>query len=119
MNQFNTVSKQWGLNIDYRTGGGLLWGETFRHPENRCYMSLQYRQGNLFAMAGVTYPFVKYKSGSERISEVAPSEQWNYDKNAQNRFYFYISYRFDFGKKFKERNRNAGYKDSDTGVLKY
>ena len=117
---YNTLYyKQWGLNIDYRTGGGLLWGETFRHPENRCYMSLQYRQGNLFAMAGVTYPFVKYKSGSERISEVAPSEQWNYDKNAQNRFYFYISYRFDFGKKFKERNRNAGYKDSDTGVLKY
>lgn len=117
---YNTLYyKRFGLSFDYRVGGGALWGETFRHPENRCYITLRYQKGNLFAQLGVTYPFVKYKSGSERISKVAPSEQWNYDKNAQNRFNFYISYRFDFGKKFKERNRNARYKDSDTGVLKY
>ena len=117
---YNTIYyKQWGLNIDYRTGGGLLWGETFIRPENRFYMSLQRQWGNLLAIVGLTYPFIKYKTGSERVSKVAPMVQWNYDKGTQNRFYFYISYRFDFGKKFKERNRNAGYKDSDTGVLKY
>ena len=111
--------KQFGFNFDYRVGGGRLWGETFSRPENRCYMSLFYNNENLSAAITMTYPFSKYKTGSERLSEIAPMTQWSYDKEAQRKLTFSISYRFDFGKKFRERDRSAGYKDNDTGVLKY
>lgn len=111
--------KQFGLNLDYRVGGGRLWGETFFHPENKCYISLFYNYKSLSAAITMTYPFLDYKTGLERLSQTAPMTQWSFDKEAQRKLAFSISYRLDFGKKFKERDRNAGYKDSDTGILKY
>ena len=81
------------------------------------YMGLTYTHKNLYIYGGINFPFWKYRNGSERVSKIAPVTLWNYIKDAERQVNFTLRYRFEFGKAFKERNRNAGYSDKDSGIM--
>ena len=109
--------KKLGYSLSIREGGGLLWGETILKAERVFNMGLTYTHKNLYLYGGINFPFWKYRNGSERVSKIAPVTLWNYIKDAERRVSFTLRYRFEFGKAFKDRNRNAGYSDKDSGIM--
>ena len=111
--------KNFGFYAEYRSGGGQLYGETIIKYENLFSTGINYTHKNLRVSASILYPFGEYKNGSERISKIAPQTLWNFNRDVEQQLSISIRYRFGFGKEFKERNRQAGYTDKDTGVLKY
>ena len=111
--------KNFGFYAEYRSGGGQLYGETITKYENLFSTGINYTHKNLRVSASILYPFGEYKNGSERISKIAPQTLWNFNRDVERQLSISIRYRFGFGKEFKERNRQAGYTDKDTGVMKY
>lgn len=111
--------KEFGFSTYFRKGGGILSGETVLKAENLFHCGFEYTHKNLQVSAGIRYPFGGYKNGSERISKIAKVILWNYIRDAERQLSLSVRYRFEFGNKFKDRNRQAGYNDKDSGVLKY
>lgn len=103
----------------YWTNNTSLWGETITKGPNRVDFGVIYTHKRLQALVGILYPFVNnYKDGSDRISSVAPVTQWTTSKIMGNLAMMSIRYNFEFGKKFKDQNKKARYKDADSGILK-
>ncbi len=117
--QLEVTYKEFMLFSSYWTNNASLWGETITKGENRVDFGIIYTRKRLQALVGIMYPFVNnYKVGTERISPVAPLKQHVYSKIMGNLVMVSIRYNFEFGKKFKDQNKKARYKDVDSGILK-
>lgn len=115
----NVYYKKVGLGLDYRRGGGYLWGETFYSAEPRYFIDLLYKYKKFSAIAFIDFPFGRFKTRGERFSKVAPMKQKSFIKDEDQKLGISLRYSFEFGNKFTDRDRQAKHSDSDAGVLSY
>lgn len=114
----NLFYKDFGLFFNIEQFGGRLWGETITKNDNRFGIGLKYRNKKLQFNIGIDYPFGKYKyGGTDRVSSVISTKAWCYDGIEEKAIWFRLRYRFEFGNKFKERNRETKHNDNDAGTL--
>lgn len=116
--QLEITYKDFMFYSTYWTRNSSLWGETITKGSNRVDVGVIYTRKKLQALVGIVN-LVNYKDGSERISSVAPVTKWTTGTKAlENLVMMSIRYNFEFGKKFKDQNKKARYKDTDSGILK-
>lgn len=95
-----------------------LYGETISKGTNMTAFMLIYNHKNLQVGSGIYFPFTNnYRTGSERLSTVAPVKSWDYVKESGRLFKIRIAYNFEFGRKYKAGNKNLDNADTDTGII--
>jgi hypothetical protein len=96
-----------------------LFGETIQKGENQTSFMVMYNKKKFQVGAGVLFPFTNnFRTGSERISAIAPLTSWTYAKEAGKMVFLKVAYNFEFGKKHKSGKKNLNNSDSDAGILK-
>lgn len=95
-----------------------LYGETIYKGENYTAFTLTYTKERLQVGAGITFPFTNnFRTGSERVSAIAPNTSWTYIKEAGQLAFIRLSYNFEFGKKHQAGQQRLNNSDTDTGVI--
>lgn len=65
------------------------------------------------------YPFTNnYRTGYERLSNIAPVVSWDYIKEAGRLYVVSFSYNFEFGKKYRTKSKSLNNSDSESGIIK-
>jgi hypothetical protein len=103
---------------EYNKKFNRLFGETIHKGENVTAFILTYTRNKLQAGAGITFPFTNnYRTGSERISTVAPNITWIYIKEAGQLAFIRLNYNFEFGKKHRAGQKKLNNSDADSGII--
>lgn len=110
--------KKFNFWFMYGHGNGNFFGETINRYNNNMAFSLAYNNKNLSIIAYLQNPFKTVRWGYKRLSRIAPMTEWNYNRDVTKALSLSIAYRFEFGRKFKDRNHDSNYSDTDSGILK-
>jgi hypothetical protein len=103
---------------EYNKQLNRLYGETIHKGENMTAFLLTYTKNKLQIGAGITFPFTNnYRTGSERISAVAPNITWAYIKEAGQMAFIRLNYNFEFGKKYQSGQKKLNNSDADSGII--
>lgn len=110
--------QNWSFFMQYTLKPNSLFGETVKKGENVTAAALTYTRKNLQIGLSMLFPFTNnYRKGSERLSEVAPSTTWEYDKEVGRMVVIKFAYNFEFGRKYKGGNKKLNNQDRDAGII--
>lgn len=110
--------KAWSFFMQYTRKPNSLFGETVKKGENVTAVSLAYTRKNLQLGISMLFPFTNnYRKGSERLSEVAPTTTWEYDKEVGRMVVIKVAYNFEFGRKYKSGHKKLNNQDRDAGII--
>ena len=106
------------LLVEYSKKPYSLFGETIQKGENKTIFMVMYNKKKFQVGAGILFPFTNnYRTGSERISAIAPSTTWTYAKEVGRMVVLKVAYNFEFGKMYKSGKKNLNNSDSDAGII--
>ncbi|MBP7857348.1 MAG: hypothetical protein KAZ98_05695 [Prevotella sp.] len=101
-----------------RKNRDYLMGETIFKGENMTVLMAVWNHKRLQLGAGILFPFVNnYRTGQERLTEVAPYRSWTYVKESGNLFLLRMNYHFEFGKSYQAKDRRPHNRDTEDGLL--
>lgn len=110
--------KSFSLLAQYSKKPYSLFGETIQKGENKTVFMAKYNKKKFQVGAGILFPFTNnYRTGSERISAIAPLTSWTYAKEVGRMVVLTVAYNFEFGKMYKSGKKNLNNSDSDAGIL--
>lgn len=102
----------------YRKVQNYLFGETIVKGENQTVILGMYTKKNFQVGIGMMFPFTNnYKTGKERISEVAPFRSETFVKEAGQMLMLRLGYTFEFGRKHKAGNKGLDNSDTESGII--
>lgn len=102
----------------FRKVQNRLYGETIRKNENQVVFMGMYTKKSLQVALGVMFPFTNnYKTGKERVSEVAPFTSETFVKETGRMFILRLGYSFEFGRRHKTGNKSLNNTDTDSGII--
>lgn len=110
--------KNFSLGGQFRKVENNFYGETIKKNENQVAFIAMYTKNSLQVGCGVMFPFTNnYKTGKERISEVAPFRSDTFVKETGRMFILRVGYSFEFGRRHKAGNKNLNNTDTDNGII--
>ena len=110
--------KSFSLLVEYSKKPYSLFGETIQKGENKTVFMVMHNTKKFKVGAGILFPFTNnYRTGSERISAIAPLTSWTYAKEVGRMVVLTVAYNFEFGKMYKSGKKNLNNSDSDAGIL--
>ncbi|GHT27070.1 hypothetical protein FACS189432_02790 [Bacteroidia bacterium] len=111
--------KNFTLTGQYRKFQNILYGETIKKGTDATLIVAMYKKNNFQAGLIMMYPFTNnYKTGYERLSDIAPAVSWDYVKEAGRLYVMRLSYNFEFGKKHETKSKSLNNADSESGIIK-
>lgn len=115
---FMLSHKEFALMGQARKNRDYLMGETIFKGENMTVLMAVWNHKRLQLGAGILFPFVNnYRTGQERLTEVAPYRSWTYVKESGNLFLLRMNYHFEFGKSYQAKDRRTRNQDTEDGLL--
>jgi uncharacterized protein YpmS len=110
--------KNFSLGGQFRKVENNFYGETIKKNENQVAFIAMYTKNSLQVGCGVMFPFTNnYKTGKERISEVAPFRSDTFVKETGRMFILRVGYSFEFGRRHKAGNKGLNNTDTDNGII--
>lgn len=110
--------KSFSLGGQFRKVENAFYGETIKKNENQVAFIAMYTKKNLQVGCGVMFPFTNnYKTGKERVSEVAPFRSDTFVKETGRMFILRVGYSFEFGRRHKAGNKGLNNADTDNGII--
>ena len=110
--------KNFSLGGQFRKVENNFYGETIKKNENQVAFIAMYTKNSLQVGCGVMFPFTNnYKTGKERISEVAPFRSDTFVKETGRMFILRVGYSFEFGRRHKAGNKSLNNTDTDNGII--
>lgn len=110
--------RNFSLAGQYRKVQNYLFGETIVKGENQTVIMGTYTKKNFQAGIGMFFPFTNnYKTGKERISQIAPFRSETFVKEAGQMLVLRIGYTFEFGRKHKAGNKGLDNSDTESGII--
>lgn len=110
--------KNFSLGGQFRKVENGFYGETIKKNENQVAFIAMYTKNSLQVGCGVMFPFTNnYKTGKERISEVAPFRSDTFVKETGRMFILRVGYSFEFGRRHKAGNKSLNNTDTDNGII--
>ncbi len=95
-------------------------GETVFIGENQTALMATWTHKRLQLGLGMLFPFTNnYKTGIERLSNVAPYTAWTYTKEAGQMVAIRINYNFEFGHQRATEEKRMSNTDNDSGILQF
>ena len=116
--QFMMSHKEFGLAGQFSKNRNSLFGETITKGENQTALLATWTHKQLQIGAGMMFPFTNnYKTGRERVSNIAPYTSWNYTKEVGQMAVIRLNYNFEFGKPYRATQKRMNNSDSESGIL--
>ena len=116
--QFMMSHKEFGLAGQFSKNRNSLFGETITMGENQTALLATWTHKQLQIGAGMMFPFTNnYKTGHERVSNIAPYTSWNYTKEVGQMAVIRLNYNFEFGKPYRATQKRMNNSDSESGIL--
>lgn len=110
--------KEFGLAGQFSKNRNVLFGETIVKGENQTAILATWTHKRLQIGAGMMFPFTnKYKTGRERVSNVAPYTAWNYTKEVGQMAVIRLNYNFEFGKAYRATQKRMNNSDTESGII--
>lgn len=110
--------KNFSLGGQFRKVENNFYGETIKKNENQVAFIAMYTKNSLQVGCGVMFPFTNnYKTGKERISEVAPFRSDTFVRETGRMFILRVGYSFEFGRRHKAGNKSLNNTDTDNGII--
>lgn len=110
--------KEYSLLGQFSKNKNTLYGETIYKGENQTAVMATYTHKRLQLGLGMMFPFTNnYKTGKERISNVAPYSSWTHVKELGQMVVLRLNYNFEFGKKYNSSKKRTNNSDRESGIL--
>jgi len=117
--QFMMSYKEFALLGQLSKNKNVLIGETIYKGENQTALLATWTHKRLQLGAGIMFPFTNsYKTGKERLSNVAPYTSWTYTKEAGQMMVIRFNYNFEFGHHHDTAEKRTNNNDNDNGIIK-
>lgn len=110
--------KEFALIGQFRKFQNSLYGETITKGENQTLFMGTYSKRNLQVGVGIMFPFTNsYKTGSERVSQIAPLRAERYVRETGQMVVLRLGYTLEFGRKHQAGEKKLNNSDSDKGII--
>lgn len=118
--QFMMNYNEFALLGQFSKNKNVLMGETVFIGENQTALMATWTHKRLQLGLGMLFPFTNnYKTGIERLSNVAPYTAWTYTKEAGQMVAIRINYNFEFGHQRAAEEKRMNNRDNDSGILQF
>ena len=118
--QFMMNYKEFALLGQFSKNKNVLMGETVFIGENQTALMATWTHKRLQLGLGMLFPFTNnYKTGIERLSNVAPYTTWTYTKEAGQMVAIRINYNFELGHQSAAKEKRMINTDNDSGILQF
>lgn len=118
--QFMMNYKEFALLGQFSKNKNVLMGETVFIGENQTALMATWTHKRLQLGMGMLFPFTNnYKTGIERLSNVAPYTAWTYTKEAGQMVAIRINYNFEFGHQSAAKEKRMSNSDKDAGIIQF
>lgn len=118
--QFMMNYNEFALLGQFSKNKNVLMGETVFIGENQTALMATWTHKRLQLGLGMLFPFTNnYKTGIERLSNIAPYTAWTYTKEAGQMVAIRINYNFEFGHQSVSQQKRINNKDTESGILQY
>lgn len=110
--------KEFALLGQFSQQQNRLFGETITKGENQTAIMATYTHKRFQLGVGMMFPFTNnFKTGKERVSDVAPYTSWSYIKEAGQMVAIRLNYNFEFGKRYNASKKRTNNSDKESGIL--
>lgn len=110
--------KEFSLMGQFSQHPQRLFGETITKGENQTAIMGTYTHKRLQLGVGIMFPFTNnFKTGKDRLSNVAPYTSWTYIKETGQMFLVRLNYNFEFGKRYNAARKRTNNSDKESGIL--
>ncbi|MDR3653019.1 MAG: TonB-dependent receptor [Paludibacter sp.] len=118
--QFMLNYNEFALLGQFSKNKNILMGETIFKGENQTALMATWTHKRLQLGLGMLFPFTNnYKTGIERLSNIAPYTAWTYTKEAGQMVAIRINYNFEFGHQSAAKEKRMSNSDKDAGIIKF
>ncbi len=113
---FELTWKKWSGYAEISNGRKNLVGESASKRDNAIYTGIGYKIKNLSLNAIAFFSLNKWVNYDENINQYVSSERYIYQKN-RNMVTLKAIWSFEFGRKYKNKNKLINNSDKDAGIL--
>jgi hypothetical protein len=118
--QFMLNYAEFALLGQFSKNKNILMGETIFKGENQTALMATWTHKRLQLGLGMLFPFTNnYKTGIERLSNIAPYTAWTYTKEAGQMVAIRINYNFEFGHQSAAKEKRMSNSDKDAGIIQF
>jgi hypothetical protein len=118
--QFMLNYAEFALLGQFSKNKNILMGETIFKGENQTALMATWTHKRLQLGLGMLFPFTNnYKTGIERLSNIAPYTAWTYTKEAGQMVAIRINYNFEFGHQRAAEEKRMSNSDKDAGIIQF
>ena len=118
--QFMLNYKEFALLGQFSKNKNVLMGETVFIGENQTALMATWTHKRLQLGLGMMFPFTNnYKTGVERLSNIAPYKAWTYTKEAGQMVAIRINYNIEFGHQRAAKEKRMNNRDNDAGIIQF
>lgn len=118
--QFMLNYNEFALLGQFSKNKNVLMGETIFIGENQTALMATWTHKRLQLGLGMLFPFTNnYKTGIERLSNIAPYTAWTYTKEVGQMVAIRINYNFEFGHLSAAKEKRMSNSDKDAGIIKF
>lgn len=118
--QFMLNYNEFALLGQFSKNKNVLMGETIFKGENQTALMATWTHKRLQLGLGMLFPFTNnYKTGIERLSNIAPYTAWTYTKEAGQMVAIRINYNFEFGHQPAAKEKRMSNSDKDSGIIQF
>ncbi len=118
--QFMLNYNEFALLGQFSKNKNVLMGETIFIGENQTALMATWTHKRLQLGLGMMFPFTNnYKTGIERLSNIAPYTAWTYTKEAGQMVAIRINYNFEFGHQPAAKEKRMSNSDKDSGIIQF
>lgn len=118
--QFMLNYNEFALLGQFSKNKNILMGETIFKGENQTALMATWTHKRLQLGLGMLFPFTNnYKTGIERLSNIAPYTAWTYTKEAGQMVAIRFNYNFEFGHQSAAKEKRMSNSDKDAGIIQF
>lgn len=118
--QFMLKYNEFALLGQFSKNKNILMGETIFTGENQTALMATWTHKRLQLGLGMLFPFTNnYKTGIERLSNIASYTAWTYTKEAGQMVAIRVNYNLEFGHQHADGEKRMNNSDKDAGIIQF